>query len=460
MLVDAIRKRAKKKRTKKAGLKATSHFRKISWIIFLCLFGLAVLSSSFIFFGRIAADYIFDHIGPLSLFRDGKYLILFQNNAEIRSSGGFIGSFAVAEVQNFEIKNLSFNTNILALDRQFSNENFVEAPAKPLTKFLKGQSWTLRDSNYDASFPEASQDILSFYQKETGQKADGIIALNAKVVIDVLKLTGPIHLAKYNVTVSADNFYDVAQYQVEKAYFDNPENWVINEPKTFLKDLYPEIIKKAMHNKIALVKLLKKELVQKEIIFYFSDLTKEQTAVKENWAAKIPTNQELKDLFEMTNNPDYLYINSNSYSGDKSSIKIKETVDYRVEKNEQGNLKASLKITRIHTGTYDWPDGPNDTWIRIFVPEGSLLLGAKVNEQDIFRQITVGTEAEKTFFGYQDYINPGQASILEFSYLLPIKAGEYHIVVQKQPGVIDDKLTVLSQNELLYEGVLDGDKRL
>ncbi len=447
ILVDTINRRLKKVQKKK--------FFKL-WLLFLIL---ASLISGFFFFGRLGASFILNKVEPISLFRDGKYLILFQNNAEIRSSGGFIGSYAVAEIHNLKIENLTFNTNIIALDRQFSDAGFVQAPA-PLAKFLKGKSWELRDSNYDASFPEASQDILSFYQKETGENVDGVIALNAQVMVDLLKTTGPIHLDQYNLVISADNFYETTQYQVEKAYWQDPANWVINEPKTFLKDLYPEIIKRAMANKIEFLKLLKRELNQKEIIFYFNDPTKEQVAEEQNWAGKIPTKQELEDLFETNKDIDYLYINSNSYSGDKSSIKIKESLDYRVETRADGKLQADLKITRIHTGSYVWPDGPNDNWLRVFVPEGSMLLSAKLNEKDISGEVVVGAEAEKTFFGYQIFTNPGQANILEFSYLLPLKTDSYHLLIQKQPGVVGDKLTILRQNELLYNGVLDGDRKL
>ena len=420
---------------------------------------LLVTSLAFLGFfgvGRLGADYAISKIEPISLIKDGKFLVLFQNNAEIRSSGGFIGSYAVLDIKNLEIQNLDFNTNILKLDRNFTDQNFVEAPG-PMQKFLKNSSWELRDSNYDASFPEASQDISRFYNLETGDSIDGIIALNAQVMVDLLKLTAPVSLEKYGVTVTADNFYEATQYEIEKDYFQNPENWVINEPKTFLKDLYPEILSRAFSNKIALAKLLKKELEQKEILLNFVDPAKEQIAVEHNWAGKIPTNSELKDLFNPAQAADYLYINNNSYSGDKSSIKMKEEIDYQVTLNEQGSLQADLKLTRIHTGSYTWPDGPNDTWIKVFVPEGSLLLNAKLNEKDIRNNVILGTEAEKTFFGYQNFTNPGQVSILEFNYVLPFKTNAYRLLVQKQPGVIGEQLNVSYLNQILYQGILNSD---
>src|SRR3990170_4541930 len=87
------------------------------WLISIVLI-IALLN--FFYFSRLAANYVLENVEPISLFRDGKYLILFQNNAELRSSGGFIGSYAVLEIEKFEIKNLFFNTNIYALDNLFA----------------------------------------------------------------------------------------------------------------------------------------------------------------------------------------------------------------------------------------------------------------------------------------------------------------------------------------------------
>lgn len=415
----------------------------------------------FLFLGRMSASYLLDSIHPFSLFRDGKYLILFQNNSEIRSAGGFIGSYAVMEMGDFEIKNLDFNTNIYSLDRQFAQSNYVEAPP-PLAQMLKGETWALRDANYDASFPEASLDIMSFYEQETDAQVDGIIGINAKIIIDLLGQTGPIHLEKYNLTVSADNFYQVTQYQVEKAYFEEPENWAINEPKTFLKDLYPEILKKALDGKIDFLGFFKEELSNKDILLYFNDIRKQTIAQKHNWAGSIPKEQELKDLFKTNTPVDYLYINSNSYSGNKSSLSIKQEINYKLtqtDKYGQKMYQANLKINRIHGGSYVWPDGKNTEWLRIFVPENTQFLQAKLNEKDISWQIEVGSEAEKIYFGTEIVTEPGQANILEVEYLIPYQS-EYHLLVQKQPGVVGNALTVNLGGSLLFDGILDRDKKI
>ncbi|KKQ74056.1 MAG: hypothetical protein US94_C0015G0004 [Berkelbacteria bacterium GW2011_GWB1_38_5] len=442
LLIDSI--------TKK---KVIRSFRKRK--IWLAPFIIVFLLISSFFVGRTAADFVLLKVDPVSLFASGKFLVIFQNNAEIRSSGGFIGSFAVMDIENYEIKSFNFNTNIYGLDRLYAEGNFIKAP-EPINKMTKGQSWALRDANYDASFPDSAQDILYFYNQETGDSVDGIIALNASVMIDLLNLTGPINLEKYDTTISADNFYNETQYKIEKEYYESPENWVINEPKTFLKDLYPKLLQEALKNKVALVKLLNQELTQKEIVLYFQDANKQKIIETRNWAGKIPTDSELKDKFNNFQSTDYLYINSNSYSGNKSSINIKEDIEYKV--NSDGLV--NLKITRIHSGTNNWPDGKNTTWMRFFVPQGSTLVSAKNNEKIVTEEIKQGVEADKTFFGVEAVIEPGEASILELNYILPFEIKNYQLLVQKQPGIRQQNLSVFFNGQNLFNGVLNTDKEI
>lgn len=422
-------------------------------VVFILIFVL-------VYFGCLTVRPLKQNLNFLSLFREGKFLIVFQNNSEIRSSGGFIGSYAVAEIKNYELKSLDFNTNIYALDREFAESSFVSAPF-PIAKLTQNQTWALRDSNYDASFPEAGQDILSFFQKETGQDVDGVIALNAKVMTDLLRLTGPITLDKYNVTISADNFYEETQYKIEKEYYQNPENWAINEPKTFLKDLYPIILSRAMEKKIALLELLKQELDSKEIIFYFPNEKKEAIILKQNWAGQVLSENDLKELFKTREFVDYLYINSNSYSGNKSSLSVKQSIDYRLIKNDnfQDKLKANLKITRVHSGSDVWPDGRNLTWLRVYVPNEAQFIKAELDGKDVSLLTEVANENDKTYFGLEIPLEVGATSVFEIEYLLP-EVSNYQLLVQKQPGLAEDRLVVNFEDQILYEGILNQDKKI
>ena len=425
--------------------------KKTFWpAVIIVLFIILAIANIF-YAGPRLASYLAKTIPPVSFFGNGKYLIILQNNAELRSTGGFIGSYALAQIKNLELENLDFNTNIYKMDNAFTRSNFVKAPER-LEQFLKGKSWELRDSNYDVSFPEAAEDITSFYEKESEDSIDGVVAINAKVIVDLLRLTGP--LVVDGTEVDAENFYDVTQFAVEKGYYLNPENWLANEPKSFLKKLYPIVLEKAFkENKFGFIKLISRELKEKQIMFYFKDEGLEQIAKEKHWAGQVYSDEELKGFFQGDGPVDYLYVNANNYSGNKSSLSVKQKISYEVSNN-----KANLTLTRIHKGSNVWPDGPNNSYIRILVPEGSRLEGATLNGRNIFYKVKTLEEAQKTVFATDVYIVPSEAAVLNLSYSLPYEMKPYRLVIQKQSGIIDDVLEVKYFDKTIYNGSLDTDK--
>ena len=432
--------RSSKKSPKKVFSKA------VVFLVIILLFG-----ANFFFASKMAADYVTNNVSPLSHFKNGKFLILLQNNSELRSSGGFIGSFAVLTIENFEVKNLEFNTNIYKLDQAFSKNNYVKPP-EPLADYIRGKSWTLRDANYDTSFPEVCADINRFYEQETSDKVDAIVAINASLMEDLLNLTGPIVMEKYNTAISADNFFSETQFQVEKAYYQDPENWIQNEPKTIIKDLYPKIISKALaQNKLALLKLLENELSNKNIQLYFKDEAVESEIQQKGWGGQVYSAADLLEKFD-GQKPDYLYIVANNYSSNKSSLSVSSQVDYKFN-----DSLAELTISQVHKGTDAWPDGANISYIRILVPEGSELKEVTLNGLDAMHVIDQTVEAGKSTFGILVRVNPGQASILKLKYQEPEKYNSYGLAVQKQSGAADVNLRVIHDGKVLFDGALNKD---
>lgn len=421
------------------------------WLIVLLLIFVSMLSLGGIFGTKAVKE----NMSFLNLFKEGKYLFIFQNNSEMRPTGGFIGSFAVVEFKDFKISKIDFNSNIYKLDNLFT-QNRIISPPEPLYDICGGH-WSLRDSNYAASFPEAAQKIEWFYNQETGNKVNGVIAVNASVVQELLKNTGPVDMAEYNTKISAENFFEELTNKIEVEYFLDQNNKQTNEPKTILKDMMPAIFKKALAlPKVQLAKLIYNQIQQKQILFYFNDPKVQKAVLGENWGGEIRSFAE-----------DYLYINNanvanvveGSFVGGKSSLNVKETIGYKVEEQDK-MLKGELTLTRSHAGSFIWPDGVNNNWTRIFVPEGAKLEKAELNGKDIFSEIKVDTEAGKTYFGLWIVTYPATSNILNLSYILPKNYENYNLLVQKQPGNLGDQLTVNFQGKLLFDGVLDTDKEI
>lgn len=143
------------------------------------------------------------------------YLVLFQNNMELRPTGGFIGSFGLLSFDGGRMSDLTVS-DVYSADGQLRGH--VEPPA-PIKNYLNEANWWLRDSNWDPDFPTSAQRAEWFLDKEIDQKVDGVFAIDLNPVRDAVALTGPIFLPDYNLNITSDNLYEKTQAEAQEEFF-------------------------------------------------------------------------------------------------------------------------------------------------------------------------------------------------------------------------------------------------
>ncbi|MBI4099797.1 DUF4012 domain-containing protein, partial [Candidatus Microgenomates bacterium] len=146
--------------------------------------------------------------------RSKTYLVVFQNSAELRPTGGFIGSYALVTMASGRLIGFKIY-DIYAADGQLRGNI---APPDEILHFLGQPSWFMRDANFSPDWPLTARRLEWFLEKETGIKADGVIGINLGAVQKMLVATGPITLAN-GETVTADNFFEKAEYAAEINFF-------------------------------------------------------------------------------------------------------------------------------------------------------------------------------------------------------------------------------------------------
>lgn len=144
-----------------------------------------------------------------------KYLILFQNNMELRPTGGFIGSFGLVTFDKGRMSEIVVNDVYMA-DGQLKGH--VDPP-EPIRKYLGEGGWTLRDSNWDPNFPVSATKAEWFLEKEINETVDGVIAIDLNFVKRLVLITGPISLPEFNLVVDSNNLYTLIQSEVESEFF-------------------------------------------------------------------------------------------------------------------------------------------------------------------------------------------------------------------------------------------------
>jgi hypothetical protein len=79
-------------------------------------------------------------------------------------------------------------------------------PPQQLADYLLGarQPWQLADANWSPDFPTSARDALHLYTNESGDTdIDGVLGITTHSIDEVLKLTGPVQVPAYNVTIES-----------------------------------------------------------------------------------------------------------------------------------------------------------------------------------------------------------------------------------------------------------------
>lgn len=402
--------------------------------------------------------------------RPQKYLLLFQNNSEMRPTGGFIGSYGILDLENGKIKNL-FVDNIYNPDGQLKEHIVAPMPIQKVSA-----AWTMHDANWFADYPTSAKKVALFYEKTGGSTVDGVLAITPEFTKTLLRATGPIPLPKYGITVSADNFVELTQNQVEKLY-DKQEN----RPKQILGDLTEILMQKFLQNDnsdsanssnpdhLTLLKDFERLLREKQILLYSRDEKIEAMFQKRGWGGEVKNPEG-----------DYLSIINTNLNGYKTDAVMEEKIHLQTEIAPDGSLTNTLSITRKHNGgtsAYDWYNRVNSNYMRVYVPQGSILLEADggtaeeyvppmdfknySRDEDVEKiektlrleansKTQVFEESDKTVFGNWVYVSPQEEVTITYKYRLPFKispglaqglTGTYKNYVQKQAGSAGSQFT-------------------
>ncbi len=210
------------------------------------------------------------------------YLVLLQNSDELRPTGGFIGSVGTVTFQDGVVNDFSLQ-DVYALDGQLKGH--VDPPG-PLKDLMGTEHWYLRDSNWDPDYEKSATRAAWFYQKESGNQVDGVIAINVPVVIDILSAIGPIYLPDYNDRISADNFFGKSFYYTQNNFFPGS-----TQKSDFLGTLSRAMLAKLTQEKsvspIEVFRAIAAGLMRKDILFMFNDPDTEQLVEHFGWGGQM-----------------------------------------------------------------------------------------------------------------------------------------------------------------------------
>lgn len=379
------------------------------------------------------------------------YLVLYQNDKERRATGGFLTFYSFFKIKNGKISIIS-SDDIYSLDNSISDH--PKAPKEILTYHKNVYSFYIRDSNLSPDFYQSIKLFEDLYKKSSKKlKYDGIIAVDSKVLVDMLNIFGDIYVDGILFSAKKDARCDCPQ--VIYTLFDivdRPVGYIKENRKGILGNLMYTLFQTALKSSPSkywglITSKMIEDLQEKHILVYFTDDNLQRSVEQINFAGRINNFDD-----------DYLHINNVNFAGAKSNLFVKENIILKIKRNKH-QLSINFKNPYPHSDCNLERGGLclNATlrnWIRIYVPKGSKL----EKFEGSLKKVQVYEDLGKTVFeGYIEVPTLGKKTVF-IDYLVPEEISAKFLMIQKQPGVTDQKWEVFFENKKVFDGNLKTDK--
>lgn len=404
----------------------------------------------------------------LGMESDRRYLVLFQNDKELRPTGGFLTAYSIMKVSKAKFEPVT-SDDIYNLDAKYKPS--FEAP-EAIVDLIKGpyilsKNIRLRDMNYNPDFKVSMELFTEEAQKVGMDGIDGIIAVDTQLLVNLLDALGEIGVPGFgNYSSKTDPRCNCPQVVYELESFADIEGPIIWDPLTGKIILRPpnsdnrkKIIGPLMNSILAnamaqpkekmpiLLDSIFKSVIEKHVLFYLYDETAQNAVEGFGIAGRI----------DQDHTGDYLHINDSNLGGRKSNLYVKQEVEQEIAVNKDGVIQKTVTITYKNPEKHDgWLNSVLPNWVRIYVPQGSTL----VDVEGLQKQYEAYDESSKTVFSGYFSLRPEGVSKVTFSYTLPFKkSDDFRMLIQKQPGT-DAPLYVVRSAKSEEEFLLKTDKEL
>ncbi len=387
------------------------------------------------------------------------YLLLMQNEDELRPTGGFLTGVARIAVVDGRIEHMVFENSAEVTDFKRPYPD----PPRPLEDIMGLDLWVFHDSNWSPDFPTSAWQAITFYQQRYETPIDGVLAIDQEAFRRLVQVLQPLTLPSYPEPITESNILAALRQSRDMPLESDPRAAWERRHKVFLEDLLTATIDK-VQNRPATVNFAQLGMA---VIDAFEERHMFAFALTDGDLA-IQLYESRWDGALYAGEGDYLMVVDANLGYSKVNPYIAASLGYAVDLRDPQQPQADLTLSYQHNGPrtnepcYHYAKPPMLTYemlmrqcywdyVRVYVPAGARPLRATPNPIPA-ELLTTGIgrsgeaevlapEAGKSVFATFFVLPPGQRAETRMLYMLPPdviqQTGDillYRLYIQKQGG--------------------------
>jgi hypothetical protein len=358
--------------------------------------------------------------------RPMRYLVLFPNPAEMRMAGGFPGEIALVEVERGQLKSYEFfNVAWLNIDYMAQRTEKVPLPWA-YEQYFWQDGFLLQDTVWIADFAEMGAQLMEMYAQTDWPPIDGVVAAQATVPADLLRITGPVVVDVDGDTrvITSSNLYTEMERQRRLRLEGESAETHHKEVIATVGEEIIERLKDSARGQLAqAVKLMIAGADRRDIQAYVAHPEVQQWLDRYAWTGR---------LQPRTDTPTVAVV-FGSLVAHKADLVMQPSMTAEIGPEANGMREVTLEIGLQHTGTNeDLPfySGFHRWWIEVTLPDGAQLHDTSKSAQPDPNAPNGGAYLVELF--------PQQSDTLTLTFSIP---ADDELLIRRQPGVNPVELT-------------------
>ncbi|QNE44939.1 DUF4012 domain-containing protein [Frigoribacterium sp. NBH87] len=344
------------------------------------------------------------------------YLVMFQNNAELRATGGIPGAVALLHVEDGR----------LSLVQQASSSDFprADAPVLPLPPETEGlygaiTGQYIQDVNLTPQFPLSAQLAREMWKRQFGTTVDGVLSMDPVALSYLMAATGPITLPTGDVLTS-DN---VVPLLLSEAYsrYEEPAQQDLFFAGT-ASGVFSAVASGSLDPKV-LVSALTRAGDERRIYLWSADPDEQARIAETTLAGQLPTSTPSQPRFGMYLNDgtgakmDY-YLGAEFGVGQevcRQDGRSTYVVEVTLRNDAPADAATSLPPYVTGDGNFGIPPGQISTNLAVYAPSEGVFMEAAVDGQPA--GVQTATDSGHAVVQLQTTLSPGQSTTIKMSFL-------------------------------------------